>query len=89
MTALKLMSFQQHRICCSDLSVLSTLTTDKIYSEFEQEFVGRFFLLKELKMHNNKKAKNQSFAVISIQENNTATLQNEVKPKNIYIYIYN
>lgn len=35
------MSFQQDRICCSDLSVWSTLTADKIYSEFEQEFVER------------------------------------------------
>lgn len=83
MTALKLMRFQQHRICCSDLNVLSTLTTDKIYSEFEQEFVERFFLLKELKLHNNEKAKNQSFVVISIWKNNPATLQNEVKPKQI------
>lgn len=39
MTALKLMNFQQCRICCSDLSV----TTDKISSEFEQEFMERFF----------------------------------------------
>lgn len=74
MTALKQMSFQQHRICCSDLSVLPTVTTDKIYSEFEQDFVERFFLLKELKMHNNEKVKNQSTAVICIQENNPAIL---------------
>jgi len=38
MTPLKLGSFQQPGIRCSDLSVLSTITTDKVYSEFEQEF---------------------------------------------------
>lgn len=83
MTPLKLMSFQQHRICCNDLSVLSTVITNKIYSEFEHVFVERLCLLKELKMHNNEKVKNECFAVISIQENNPVILQNEVKPKQI------
>lgn len=83
MTPLKLMSFQQHRICCNDLSVLSTVITNKIYSEFEQVFVERLCPLKELKMHNNEKVKNECFALISIQENNPVILQNEVKPKQI------
>lgn len=59
------MSFQQYWVCCSDLSVLSTITTDNIYlqsidlaQEFEQKFEERFFFLKELKMHNNEKEKN-------------------------------
>ena len=61
MTPLKLGSFQQPGIRCSDLSVLSTITTDKVYSEFEQEFGNWLFLLNELKISSNETAKNYSF----------------------------
>lgn len=58
MTPLKFISFKQYGIGCNNFSALSTVTTDKIYNEFEQEFGERLFLLNELKIQNNEKVKN-------------------------------
>lgn len=56
MTPLKLLSFQQYGMHCSDFSVLSTVT-DKIYNELSKNLGKDFFLLNKPKIQNNEKSK--------------------------------